>query len=225
MRHTPSSDEIRQQVRERLQERLDAINQATEDRTAHIPPGMPALTAAESVARMQAERGDTSELLAMYRTMGRLDMVEHPERAAVERASQQPGSLIIAQDQGQRDRLLKLLDERSESQNDQQHDRPDQEPQTRPQAPQSAQERPNVLLAQDADRERAERRDRWIEQTRETARAQGRDTGVFQHHVEPGAIDSAVVLVNDPKDAQSLSRGLSGAAEAHLVTTECGSFT
>ncbi|MDQ6898973.1 MAG: relaxase domain-containing protein, partial [Candidatus Dormibacteraeota bacterium] len=44
MKHTPSSDEIRQQVRERLQERLDAINQATEERTAHIPPGMPART-------------------------------------------------------------------------------------------------------------------------------------------------------------------------------------
>nr|MDQ6900302.1 hypothetical protein [Candidatus Dormibacteraeota bacterium] len=195
-----------------------AINQATEERTRHILPGMPARSAAESVARMHAERGDTTELLAMYRTMGRLDMVEHPERAAVERASQQPGSLIIAQDQAQRDRLLNLLDERSDAQSGQDRDRPDQEPQTRPQAPQSTQERPNVLLAQDAYRERAERRARWIEQTRETARAQGRETGAFQHHVEPGAIDTALVLVNDPKDAPSLSHGLSGAAEAHLVT-------
>jgi hypothetical protein len=36
--------------------------------------------------------------------------------------------------------------------------------------------------------------------------------------VEPGAVDKAIVVVNSPTDAHSLSRGISGLAEAHLIT-------
>ena len=177
---------------------------------ARIPESMPARTAAESVARMHAERGNTTEALALYRTLGRLDFADHPEQAAVERATQQPGSLLVAQDRAQRDRLLGLLNDRQLAQHAE-HEATYGRGPTPP-------ERPPVVLAQDLYRQRTEQRQQWADRVRESQRQSGRDPEAFQHHVEPGAVDKAVVVVNSSTDAHSLSRGVSGPAEAHLVT-------
>src|SRR5205807_9217652 len=93
-----------------------------------------------------------------------------------------------------------------------------QEPQRAPATTQHAQEPPAVMLAQDAYHQRAEAREHWVQQTLEARRDGSAPAEAFQHRVEPGALDRAVVVVSDQRDAESLSRGLAGAAEAHLVT-------
>jgi hypothetical protein len=219
MRHTPGSDEIRATTRQHLQERLETAQQAHQERDlARIPESMPARSATESVARLHAEQGNTTEALAFYRMLGRLDFAEHPEQAAVERASQQPGSLIVAEDQRQRDRLLQLLRERSEPaqwQGKGQLERSNEKP---TQAPPTPPEQPTIVLAEDLYRQRFEQRELWVDRVRESQRQGGRNPEAFEHHVEPGAIDQAIVVVNSPSNAHSLARGVSGPAEAHLIT-------
>jgi conjugative relaxase-like TrwC/TraI family protein len=213
MRHTLGFEEIRAATRQRLQERLETVAQEVQQEQkarARIPESMPARTAAESVARMHAERGNTTEALALYRTLGRLDFADHPEQAAVERASQTPGSLIVAQDQAQRDRLLGLLNERQLAEHAEHEATYGRQP--------APPERPPVVLAQDLYRQRTEQREQWAARVRDSQRESGRDPEAFQHHIEPGAADKALAVVNTPKDAHSLSRGVSGAAEAHVIT-------
>ena len=86
------------------------------------------------------------------------------------------------------------------------------------QARQTTPEQPTVVLAEDLYQQRAEQREQWADRVREAQRQSGRDPEAFQHHVEPGAVDRAIVVVNSPTDAHSLSRGVSGPAEAHLIT-------
>ncbi|MBJ7598816.1 AAA family ATPase [Candidatus Nephthysia bennettiae] len=221
MRQQLNSDEIRANTRQRLAERMEA-NQEAVRQQGRVPAPMPAREAAETIARGHAERGNTTELLALYRTMDRLEMSQDPERAAVERA--EPGSLIIAQDQAQRERLRGLLQERQQDQpskvseeiSPERASRPEGQPEAKPEAKPG--ELPSVITAQDAYSQRAARREQWVQQTMEARQGQQGRSEAFQHHVEPGAIERATVVVSDPKDAHALSRGLSGAAQARLVT-------
>ena len=119
---------------------------------------------------------------------GRLHTTPDPERAAVERWSQEPNSLIVVQDQEQADRLRVLV---------RQH-RPGQQ----------EQERPHIVTAQQAYDERAATRSIW----QETVAAEHRQL------VEPQAPRRAIVVVPDHHDHAALARGLSAAGESELVT-------
>jgi hypothetical protein len=221
MRQQLTSDEIRANTRQRLAERMEA-NQEAVRQQGRVPAPMPAREAAETIARGHAERGNTTELLALYRSMNRLETAQDPERAAVEHT--EPGGLIIAQDQAQRERLRGLLQESQQAQPSKvseeispgRDSRQEGQPETKPEAKPA--EPPSVITAQDAYNQRAARREQWVQQTMEARQGQQGRSEAFQHHVEPGAIEKATVVVSDPKDAHALSRGLSGAAQARLVT-------
>lgn len=147
--------------------------------------------------------------------MDRLETAQDPQRAAIEHT--EPGGLIIAQDQAQRERLRGLLQERQQAQKPEVPEEHISE-QVSQQAEVNAPELASVITAQDAYSQRAARREQWVQQTLEGRRGQQGRSEAFEHHVEPGAIEQATVVVSDPKDAHALSRGLSGAARARLVT-------
>jgi conjugative relaxase-like TrwC/TraI family protein len=188
-----------------------------EQREGPIPESMPARTAAESVGRIYAERGQPLQVLGFYRYLGQLEHSSEPEVAAVEHALSHPeqGGLIIAQDQGQRERLQGLLSERQSLQEPPQADAQPASRQEAPQPPQPV----TVITAHDAYLQRAEARQQWVQRTLEARQGQQDRGGPFMHHVEPGGLN-ATVVVSDPRNAAAISRGTSATAQAHLVTGE-----
>jgi hypothetical protein len=152
------------------------------------PPALPSWHAHENAARGYAERGETPEALAHQRAAGRLHQADDPERAAIERWSQKPDSLIVAQDEEQADRLRALS-------------------QRLPQA-HEGQGPPRIVTAEQAYQERAASRSAW----QETVAAEHRQL------VEPQAPQRAIVIVSDHHDHAALTRALSAAGESELVT-------
>ncbi|MDQ6900881.1 MAG: hypothetical protein M3072_15510, partial [Candidatus Dormibacteraeota bacterium] len=216
----PSIDELAQR-----EQRIARDAQfAREQREGPIPESMPARSAAESVGRMYAERGQSLQALGFYRYLGRLEHSSEPEVAAVEHAISHPdqGGLIIAQDQAQRERIQALVRERQSHQEPPQAEASTQQPargqEATPEASQP-QQPVTVITAHDAYRQRAQARQHWVERTLESRQGQQDRGGPFMHHVEPGGLN-ATVVVGDLRNAAALTRGISATAQAHVVTGE-----
>jgi hypothetical protein len=221
-------DELRDQTRQRIEERgrehtADVKAEATSKAANRAPAAMPARNAQESIARNMAERGDHEGSLALYKSMDRLDMVEHPEQHVAEHAAR-TGGLVIAQNREQQARIQNLIKAQEKAAEKAPAEKAASQPPDA-QAKQSDQQgKAQVLLAGEVYQARSESRQAWLAQTR-AAEAEAGRSGPVGHHVEPGAIDKATVVVADPKDTASVVRGTSGATEANVVTGQADETT
>jgi hypothetical protein len=186
---------------------------------------LPARSALESVARLYAQDWDIPTTLAFYRVAGRLDVAADPALQAARRWLADKDAVIVVHDEDQKQRVHAALSELTADSTSANGFLPgdkrsaDRSMGGAPDPIAKAADRPRILQAETAYELRREQRRKWQKQSRIS----------HGHIVEPGVIEKAYVLApsshNGGTRYDSLTRGLSVPAEAHLISYELDPWT
>lgn len=162
--------------------------------TTPMAQALPARTAIESMGRAYAEGRDIARMLAYYEVAGRLHVTTDPAEEAARRWLADRDAVIVVLNQEQEQRVRTAAAGLQKYADDQL---------ARLEAPVT----PHIVLAPDGYRERQARRDDWLRDKSAAA----------LHRPEPGVTNSAYVVAADLERDDDLVRGLSVAAESHLL--------
>ena len=188
------------------------------ERTRAAVEPLPAKSALESVARLHAGDWDIPSVLAFYPVAGRLDIAADPAEQAARRWLADQDAVIVVHDQDQERRVRAAMsDVRRDSapaagapMPNEAATQPDRSPD--PDAIVEPDGKPRILQAETAYELRRERRSAWQKQSRIS----------LGHIVEPDVTEKAYVLAppaaSGGRGYDDMTRGLSVAAETHLVT-------
>jgi hypothetical protein len=165
-------------------------------RPRELPPqAFPARDPWEGMARHQIETYNSVRGLAYYRVGGRLHEAADPAVRAAELLAGDSEAIVVVPDEVQEHRLREALGRLIAVQRD--HEASD---------PWSG----RIVQASPAYDDRVQRRARWLQQLEQHQQRTA-------HLPEPGAVPRAYVVATEPWASPALTRGLSVAAESHLV--------
>jgi hypothetical protein len=162
------------------------------DQLSMLEP-MPARDMLESVGRPGSRDFDAAKVLAYQEVRGRLHLGADPAEVAAHRWLTDREAVIVVPDQETAERIVAAVERLASAQAF---------------SGPPSQATPRVVLCEPAYQERRARREAWA---RSTAPEQ-------RHRAEPDAVERAYVVVPDVAACDIVVRGLSVAAESHLIT-------